>query len=333
MGQSTDEPRYLAAPKIRNSDDAPAGVQPTGFYHLHLGRLVEELPHKAVRELAGLNSSPALQQEARILIDSQLMMSHWPGASGVLPAMKPLPGEWHNPMDRYKSDPEIPDQLRPEVPVTPEMIEALDGLDWGVRRARNERCVEVYRAMHAVAPDDWASDFVKSAVFQGQKERIATAEAERDEARDHLRAVISHEEAPSEYWESWRRRCLDREDAGFPSPPIEQQIKALTAERDGTRAELAELTAGIDYANRHHIRFRDQAFAQLAAKDARIAELDSELAKATSALKGSGWTLASGAAAWKPPLGPRSTFADPEPEAPELNPFREFGGDRRRVGG
>jgi hypothetical protein len=47
----------------------------------------------------------------------------------------------------------------------------------------------------------------------------------------------------------------------------------------------------------------------LAAKDARIAELDSELARRPAA------------------------FVDPEPEPVGHNPFRDFGGDRRRIGG
>lgn len=114
-----------------------------------------------------------------------------------------------------------------EIPVTPEMLER--GRYAGDPYLSDDELTVKYRAMHAVAPDDWASDFVKSAAFQAQKERLAKAEAERDEANARAQ---------------WAVNALD------------------ASNRDLANAQSDVETYSIE----------------LAAKDARIAELKSELA-------------------------------------------------------
>lgn len=55
---------------------------------------------------------------------------------------------------------------------------------------------------------------------------------------------------PWEQMDSWRRRALDLETRGHPSPPAEQRIVKLEEERDAARQDLAVATVQVDMATR-----------------------------------------------------------------------------------
>ena len=164
--------------------------------------------------------------------------------------------------------------------------------------------ISVYRAMHAVAPVDF--------VREGERQAVK----ERDEARCEL-----HEQ-------SCRIGAISR--AYFELLCAIDPSGALcpTFEADGTNVIWKDRDAILALIRAKHACGREQ----LAARDARIAELKSILAEKARGVPLGIRPHASDCAVHNEPAssaGPCDCGAMNKPS----NPFRDFGGDRRRIGG
>lgn len=177
-----------------------------------------------------------------------------------------------------------------EIPVTPEMIAAAS--EW----LKNEgggflwppiAIADFYRAMAALAPPhrsprpECMTDWVPAELY-------GSVVAERDDARTESDQLIN----------------AMRDNAVVPFFEYDNEISCLVKELDEAIAKFRGLAIDRDIILG---QLRDAAD-QLAAKDARVAELKSELALRSAA------------------------FVDPAPDTAKPSPFREFRGDPRRMG-
>ena len=205
-----------------------------------------------------------------------------------------------------------------EAPVTPEMI----GWAFEVDKCASEddapdeeRFSAIYRAMHAVAPVEVVSEGERVAVRKmDEAQRDACLWAARCEDQRHEIALMAKRVAELE------AELLTLRLTGDAAETVKKLRHLLAEAGDERQALLDRLTAA--YLERDEM---------VAARDARIAELKTILAQRPAAVPLGTRPHASDCAVHNEPTyraGPCDCGAMDKPH----NPFRAFGGDRRRVG-
>ncbi len=139
--------------------------------------------------------------------------------------------------------------------------------------------------------------------------------------------------------------CMERDEAWGARDALAEQVAILDRGRAEVFAEIERCHAEIAALQAHkvayfeHINVQAELFQtacdKIATKDARIAELKSRLAcEQTESDKDADKAANAGPVGGVWPAGAAKPLPDSASESPRAhNPFRDFGGDRRRIGG